>query len=1142
MHLYPCVFLQRRSWVQNLALVLLPMFFSSLLVILQFVINDSLLSGSSYTCGCKCLRCCDTVIAGNGTSFQTCHNATADSPCSAYSNCQVHNSSECGSQYSTNEQAVFCAVDTPAVWPPALQAALLLPALANLGSDALAKLASYNACAPHVSGGNSSGLSLFGGGQDITSDPGAVSSALQQVADVLASAGVVLGTQADVVPTNLLDLSLIAGSPPLGTSGSDASSSGGPFSFSTNVIPRPDASRALPLLYLVPNCSALGSNDLRILQQLSCTLNSSIGIKLQCSSAVPSVRSESVEQVDRSLYCGWSGSDCPNSPAPITTGAPAVIVPDTPAVTTPRRFLLQSGAPANTTTQASDGSGSTAADQMVSAALLAGAPLTETHTAAPATASAAPPAPATATGPSHTVPASYKQQYLPAFDWGSTSESGLDLTLWVNNSDVQATLAPSVQRWSAPVNLATNSFLQLFTDGWSFRLAGTKGFPVPATKFKLDFASLLGPTFYMWIVQLLLPTFVYQMVQERQDGQLLLMRQQGLRQGPYWLALYIWSMLLYAVFMVVFVGFGAAVQLNIFTKNSMAVQIVLYIMWGHMMWAWALWFAASWSSTEAAVLAAIAINIFSGLISNLVIVQFVQSGPYWLAMLLEVVPSFALFRGLWEMAQYAFLADVNGGTGLTWDKLHDPNNGMLMAWLLLGAMTIWAVFMSWWYGEVFGPDGLGVRRHPFFLLGAKLAPGEPRGWDWFYRRRLMLFQRRKPVSDVKQLERPSDTPGKALQQSQSDSDDASEPTRAVPAEALDVVSERLRTESLWRQCVTSCGDAGAAGHSADAPAVMLLGLQKDFGGMGQPQRLAVASLTLSVGRNESLGLLGPNGAGKTTTLRMIQGMMEPTAGQVLVCGMDMATHSSKISDLMGICPQHDVLWGGLTAREHLKLYGRLKGLHGSALDTAVHEGLAGVALLDVADKPCSTYSGGMRRRLSLAMAVVGRPALLLLDEPSTGLDPVSRKLLWKVVQEAGRHSAMVMTTHSMEEAEVLCGRVGIFVSGKLHCIGTARELTARYSSYLLFSISTCVEQEQQARTWILENLSAEANHVYSIGGAQTYELPRSSVTLRKVFSTVDVEKSRGSLKFLDWSVSNATLEQVFVKITREARVIVDGTA
>lgn len=148
-------------------------------------------------------------------------------------------------------------------------------------------------------------------------------------------------------------------------------------------------------------------------------------------------RTESVEQIDRSLYCGWSGSDCPNSPAPITTGAPAVIVPDTPAVTTPRRFLLQSGATANTTMQAPDGSGSTAADQMVSSALLEGAALTTNHTVAPATASAAPPASATATGPSHTVPASYKQQYLPAFDWGSTSESGLDLTLWVNNSDVQ---------------------------------------------------------------------------------------------------------------------------------------------------------------------------------------------------------------------------------------------------------------------------------------------------------------------------------------------------------------------------------------------------------------------------------------------------------------------------------------------------------------------------------------------------------------------------------------------------------------------------------------------------------------------------------------------------------------------------------
>ncbi|KAG1668128.1 hypothetical protein FOA52_003915 [Chlamydomonas sp. UWO 241] len=198
-----------------------------------------------------------------------------------------------------------------------------------------------------------------------------------------------------------------------------------------------------------------------------------------------------------------------------------------------------------------------------------------------------------------------------------------------------------------------------------------------------------------------------------------------------------------------------------------------------------------------------------------------------------------------------------------------------------------------------------------------------------------------------------------------------------------------------------------------------------------------------VGHRESFGLLGPNGAGKTTALRMMQGQLEPSSGSVRICGVDPAEQPRNAALLAGICPQHDTLWGPLSAREHLLCYARIKGLMKGGEDetddlaTAVEAALVAVQLAGaVADAPCSTYSGGMRRRLSFALALVASPAVLYLDEPSTGLDPASRRMLWQAVQSARARCAIVLTTHSMEEAERLSDRVGMFVGGRLRCVGS----------------------------------------------------------------------------------------------------------
>merc|ERR1711968_410963 len=196
---------------------------------------------------------------------------------------------------------------------------------------------------------------------------------------------------------------------------------------------------------------------------------------------------------------------------------------------------------------------------------------------------------------------------------------------------------------------------------------------------------------------------------------------------------------------------------------------------------------------------------------------------------------------------------------------------------------------------------------------------------------------------------------------------------------------------------------------------------------------------------------------------------------------------------MGVCPQHDVLWGSLTAREHLLFYGRLKGFTGQNLTKMVDIALKAVNLKKFRTMLSCEYSGGMKRRLSCANSLIGNPQLVYLDEPSTGLDPASRHKLWNVIRKHRVHSAMVLTTHSMEESEVLCDRLAIMADGKLRCIGTAAELKAKFGQGYKFSVSVKGEEQLPvAEKFITSDLFAGAEGVQTvnrIGSTINFNIP-----------------------------------------------------
>ena len=232
--------------------------------------------------------------------------------------------------------------------------------------------------------------------------------------------------------------------------------------------------------------------------------------------------------------------------------------------------------------------------------------------------------------------------------------------------------------------------------------------------------------------------------------------------------------------------------------------------------------------------------------------------------------------------------------------------------------------------------------------------------------------------------------------------------------------------------------AMSSANPSAAPVLACRGLTKRFG-----ERLAVDGVGFEIRAGETYGLLGPNGAGKTTTISMICGLLTRDAGDVVVEGRPIDPGATDAKSAIGYVPQDLAIYPDLTARENLAFFGGLYGLRGQNLRARVDELLEIIGLTDRAGDRTDQFSGGMKRRLNIAIGLLHRPRLLILDEPTVGVDPQSRNAILASVQTLGEEGmAILYTTHYMEEAERLCHRVGIIDEGRIRAEGTRRELVA----------------------------------------------------------------------------------------------------
>lgn len=344
----------------------------------------------------------------------------------------------------------------------------------------------------------------------------------------------------------------------------------------------------------------------------------------------------------------------------------------------------------------------------------------------------------------------------------------------------------------------------------------------------------------------------------------------------------------------------------------------------------------------------------------------------------------------------------------------------------------------------------------------------------------------------------------------------------------DVAAERERIDSisLGRLCFTDN--------------LVLRDLTKYYGDF-----LAVDHISVGIPRGECFGLLGINGAGKTTTFKMMTGDETISDGDAFIEGYSVKQHIKQVQQRVGYCPQFDAVISQMTGRELLTMFARLRGVCEAHIPDLVNQLAENLLLTEHLDILSSTYSGGNKRKLSTAIALIGNPPIIFLDEPTTGMDPLARRLLWDAISRVRDNGhSIILTSHSMEECDVLCTRLAIMVNGHFRCLGSPQHLKNKYGQgYTLIakvrsqedfviSRNSMEAAVQRLRSFI--EISFPGSVLKDMHhGLIHYHIQNPKLTWAHIFGTM--ERAKEDYNIEDYSVSQTTLEQVFLNFARSQR-------
>ncbi|KAG2583666.1 hypothetical protein PVAP13_6KG229500 [Panicum virgatum] len=523
---------------------------------------------------------------------------------------------------------------------------------------------------------------------------------------------------------------------------------------------------------------------------------------------------------------------------------------------------------------------------------------------------------------------------------------------------------------------------------------GFKEFAHPATETFSTIAQA-GPTFFLAIAMF---GFVFQisaLVTEKELKLRQAMSTMGLYESAYWLSWFTWEALLTTISALFTVLFGMMFQFDFFLNNSFGILFLLFFLFQLNMLSFAFMISTFVAKAASATTVGFAIFIIGFLTQLVTTFGFPYSSDYK-----------KLYRTLWSLFPpdvFAKALNILGKAtatpedkGISWNQRGKCPSSETDCVITIDDIYKWLIstFFLWFvlaiYFDNILPNVNGVRKSVFYFLMPSYWTGK----------------------------------GGKMQVKEQASNNKVDPGVAVQIHGL-----RKTYPGTFSIGCCKCSTA------------------KPFH--------SVKGLWVNLEKDQLFCLLGPNGAGKTTTISCLTGITPITGGDAFIYGHSVRSTAgmANIRRMIGVCPQFDILWDALTAKEHMELFASIKGLPPSAIMSVAEESLAKVKLSQVTNVRAGSYSGGMKRRLSVAIALIGDPKLVFLDEPTTGMDPITRRHVWDIIEEAKKGRAIVLTTHSMEEADILSDRIAIMAKGKLRCIGTSIRLKSKFGTGYIANIN-----------------------------------------------------------------------------------------
>ncbi|KAF9961954.1 hypothetical protein BGZ72_000576 [Mortierella alpina] len=581
----------------------------------------------------------------------------------------------------------------------------------------------------------------------------------------------------------------------------------------------------------------------------------------------------------------------------------------------------------------------------------------------------------------------------------------------------------------------------------------------------------------------LLPTFVALMVKEKEDRHRMMMAMNGLKPVSYYLAHYVEFVTMQMILSLFFCLTCAAISSQLILRTSPLLIIIILLVWAHTQATMAFFISACFSKTRRATLIVYFIVAISCIMAAIADQLFKENGVpvAWF-----IHPSFAFFQILSSGILYA--SRRNGLYPLIWADFA-PGTKLFACLIMMLGESVLLVLLTF-YIDAVAPSEYGVQKPWHFPITA-------------------LFKKKAASRDPEsRLSSHHDSAGNDL----------------LEGGDADVYAERDRVRTQYDPSKTP---------------LIIDGLFHRYRGKVEP---ALRGMSFGVENNTVLGLLGPNGAGKSTLIHLLTGLYSPTSGTAYVAGANIRTDMAIVHSKIGVCPQHDILWEDLTVGDHLLFYSRLRGIPPSLEQQAVDFAIASVSLTKFRDRQIVGLSGGEKRRVSIAIALLGDNSVIFLDEPSTGLDPAVRRVIWDIINRVKVNKTVVLTTHSMEEADILSDRIAIMTLGRLRCIGTSLHLKELYGAGFRLDISSkpgrLDEACQSVERQVLRGMSFR--RIDKFTNATTYEFhlqqqqgPEAQARgqLSKVFSELSQPGRFPAVE--DWGVSQTTLEDVFIKIVTE---------